>query len=104
MVGSAAADFVFDAGFERADLGTGVLRPGFLLQLSALHGDDLSRLPPGRGLREVPRLHSSHNGAGGADAVPVACLGSDAAVDLHDLRNVESMALQRAKLRPDDDV
>src|ERR1700680_2703163 len=50
VVVAASFAFVFFAGFERARLVGCVLCAGALLQLSALHGDDLSRLPSRRRL------------------------------------------------------
>ena len=43
-------------------------------------------------------------GAGSADPVAVALLGAHAAVDLHHLSDLESVALQRPELRPVHDV
>src|ERR1700678_383488 len=46
VVRATLADFLFFNRFERARLGSSVLCAGAVFQLSALHGDDLPRLPP----------------------------------------------------------
>ena len=59
---------------ERAGLVNGVLRIGPVLQLSPLHGDDLSRLSQRGGFSEVPHFYGSHHGPHCADVDSVALL------------------------------
>ena len=53
-----------------------VLRPGIVLQLSALHGDHLSRLSHARGFRKISNLHRPHHAAAGADSDSCRTSGS----------------------------
>src|SRR5271156_4371003 len=98
VVGSAVADLLLLDRFERACMGGCLLRPGAIFQLSALHGDHLSRLPPRRRLSQIPKLHGAHYGADRADAGAGAFLGSNFALDFYHLFDLEPLALQRPEL------
>src|SRR5450755_3250028 len=89
---------------ERARLVDGVLWIGPVLQLSPLHGDDLSRLSQRSGLSEIPDFYGSHHGAHCADLDSVALLAPRHPLDFHALPGLEPMALQRPELRPVHDV
>src|SRR5579864_9466077 len=99
VVGAAAGDLVFLNCFKCSGLVCGVLCAGAFLQLSALHGDDLPRLPSRGRLSPLSDLHGSHHGVDRADADRFSCLGPGSALDFHPLPDVESVALQRAELR-----
>src|SRR5579864_8574162 len=104
VVRAAAAGFVLVAGLERPDLVAVVLCAGPVLQLSALHGDDLPRISSGGRFPKVSRLYRPHHGAGRPYADAVALLAALVALDLHYLSDLEPVALQRAELRPVHDV
>src|ERR1700727_1554747 len=104
LVGAATTDFLFLAGLERPNLVDCVLRAGVVLQLPALHGDDLSRLPPRRRFRKISDFYRPHYGVDGAHAIAVAFLAGPSALDFHYLFDVEPVALQRTKLRHLHDV
>src|SRR5437868_1065196 len=94
LVGAVAAGFLFLTGFECACMVDCVLCAGAVLQLSALHGDGLSRLPSFRRFSEVPHLYGPYDGTDCADAAAVAPLAAASALDLHHLSDVEPVALQ----------
>src|ERR1700685_3789531 len=104
VVCAAPAAFLFCFGYERANLGRRVLCAGVRFQLSALHGDDLPRLPSRRRLPQISCLYGSHHGTIGVDGAVVARVAADSAVGFHDLPDLEPMALQRTELRPVHDV
>src|SRR5580700_3011227 len=98
VVGSAVADLLLLDCFECPCMVSRLLRTGSIFQLPALHGDHLSRLPPRRGLPQIPNLHGAHYGADCTDTGTGALLGPNFALDLYHLFDLESLALQRAKL------
>ncbi len=104
MVGSAFAAFVFFHRFQHTRVVDRFLCFGALLQLSALHGHNLPGLPSCRRLPEVSNIHRIYNRAGSADRVTFAFLAGHSSVDIHDLSDLESLALQRTELRPVHDV
>ena len=89
---------------ERAGLVNRVLRIGPVLQLPALHGDDLSRLSHRGGFSEIPDFYGSHHRPHCADADSVALLVPRPPLDFHALPHLESLALQRTELRLVHDV
>src|ERR1700722_5214067 len=98
VVGPAAPGVVSFPGFKRADMVSRILRAGTVLQLSALHGDDLPRLPPRGRLSQVSDIHGSHHRASRTDSAAVASLAAHSALDFHHLPDLESVALQRPEL------
>src|SRR5258708_7306050 len=81
-----------------------ILRAGAVRQLSPLHGDDLSRLSHPRGPLQVSRLYDSHH----RDFDRRRSLGPPRTADdplaVHDLPDVESLALHGTKLWTRHDV
>src|SRR5882762_6471816 len=75
-----------------------------LLQLSTLHGDDLSRLPHTSRLQSVSNLHRPHHAAGSVDGRRIALVVWRFAVAFYAVSLGEPLALQRAELRPVHDV
>src|SRR5882762_3378021 len=75
-----------------------------LLQLSTLHGDDLSRLPHTSRLQSVSNLHRPHHAAGSVDGRRIALVVWRFAVAFYAVSLGEPLALQRAELRPLHDV
>src|SRR5580704_14324446 len=104
VVGSALAAFLFFFRLQDARLVDCFLRSGACLQLSALHGHNLSRLPPCRRFPQISNLHRPYDGSTSSDRTGFALLAGTASLDFHSLSHVESVALQRPKLRPVYDV
>src|SRR5579862_7852301 len=104
MVRASAPACLLRFAFERTGLVNRILWIGPALQLSPLHGDDLSRLSQRRRFSEVPDFHRPHYGADRADPDSVALLVRRYPVDFYALPHLESLALQRSELRPVHDV
>src|SRR5215469_7531519 len=100
MVGTSFATGVFLVGFAYPHLVCRVLCAGAVLQLSALHGDDLPRVSPRSGLPALPHLYGTHRVADADDGSVDSLLGSRTALDLHFVPGGQSLALQRSELRP----
>src|ERR1022692_3146055 len=83
---------------QRAGSGRRILRAGAAVQLSALHGHDLSRLPYSRGFREIQDLHHPHYRAAAHHRAVGPWIPAPAAVDLHALPHLESLALHGTEL------
>src|SRR5580700_2777983 len=98
VVGSVVAHLLLLDCLERPCMVGRLLRPGAIFQLSALHGDHLSRLPPRRRLPEIPNLHGAYHGPDCTDAGAGALLGPNFALDLYHLFDLEPLALQRPEL------
>ena len=74
------------------------------IQLSALHGDNLSRIPSTRRLRQVSPLHPARLADHFSGPDIGALVISFDSVDFYALCGVESVALQRSELRTGYDV
>ena len=90
--------------FAHARLGRSVLFPRHDFQLSAFHGDDLSRLSHAPKFREIQNRDVARHAAGGAHGHHAARFLPIAALGVHSLHLLEPVALLRAKLRVADDV
>src|SRR5271155_4913873 len=98
VVGSAIADLLLLDCCKRPCMVGRLLCPRTIFQLPALHGDHLSRLPPRRRLSQIPNLHGAYYGTDRTDAGAGAFLGSNFALDLYHLFDLEPVALQRSEL------
>src|ERR1700751_5420103 len=90
--------------FEHVVMVRGLLRAGFVLQLSALHGDHLPRVSLRSGLQPLPHLCGACYVSDSDDGGVVALLDSRAALDLHAVPDGQPMALQWSELRAVHDV
>ena len=104
VVGASARHRHLDDALAHALLDRGFLLPRHSLQLPALHGDDLSRLPHPRGIREIQAGHPARHSADGPDGRAAAHLPLAASVGFHALYLLEPLALHRPELRLADDV
>ena len=93
LVGSFIIARLFFVCREHPHLVDRFLRSRIVLQLSALHGDDLSRVPHPGGLQQIPDLYRPHHAVGGADRGFVACLAARSALDFYDLPVGKPLAL-----------
>ena len=74
------------------------------MQLPALHGHRLPRLPYAHGVSEIPHFHGAHRVVAGICRGHRARLVSAASLDLHAIHLLEPLALHGAKFRVADDV
>src|SRR5215469_6196188 len=104
VVGPTAACDKLRCRLEGSRVVVCVLHAGAVLQLSALHGHRIPRLPPLRRVREIPVLYRSRSGAAGLCRADGTSLVPAAAVDFHAVYLLESLALHRPEFRNFDDV
>src|SRR5215471_8922272 len=104
VVGPTAACDKLRCRLEGSRVVVCVLHAGTVLQLSALHGHRIPRLPPLRRVREIPVLYRSRSGAAGLCRADGTSLVPAAAVDFHAVYLLESLALHRPEFRNFDDV
>ena len=90
--------------FEFAGLVDRLLRIGPALQLSPLHGDDLSRLSHRGRFSEISDFHRPYHRPRRADHDSVALLVQRDSMDFYALPHLEPLALQRTELWPVHDV
>src|SRR5579872_6918212 len=103
VVGAAAAVLV-SVKHGRTGMVGDVLWAGDFFQLSALHGYAVPRVSHAGRLPEVPAVHGAHHAADCGDVGGFAFLVPGAAVAVHDLPDLEPVALQRTELWPVHDV
>src|SRR5581483_5507096 len=82
VVGSTPARVLFRGLLQYADVVHRLLCAGPVLQLSALHGHVVPRLPSFGRIREIQNLHRSHHGACSPNASVGALMGETASVDI----------------------
>src|SRR5437016_2067641 len=85
-------------------MGRGVLFLGVAMQLPALHGHGLPRIPHPHRVREIPDFHGLCRVVAGASWGPGAHLVSAASRDFHAVYLLDPMALHGTKFRVADDV
>src|SRR5213593_5217606 len=98
MVTAVVVDGICPGRWE-SDLVGRVLRPGTLLKLSPLHGDDLPGLPHASRLRQIQGRHGLFHGVSGCRSDRCAPVISNRAMVVHTLHHVESMALHGPEFR-----
>ncbi len=94
---SAGRGFVAHA-LAHACVGRGFLPSGSRLQLSAFHGDGLSRLSHARGLRKIQNLHAAHYAAAGVDRRAAARLLPAIPLGVHALHSAGARGITPARI------